>query len=253
MRTVNCVLLRVPCALAALLAAVQSAPAAFGAVFSQVGDEASYTLEDNGMVFNPINTPGTTSLISGNLSDGTKYNAVYIFSIPALPAGDVVATADLEFRASVGPGTTFNADLHGIGFQNSTDALLDFWNSDSPELGTSKLQDNILTPGIGSGFLVHTDVSGGAALAAYLQGFYSANPSYVGGDYVFLRLNPDADPGLVNQYYLVEAAPIDNQPILTVTTVAVPEPSTLVIAFLALLGMSMTTVRGGRVNRLDSL
>jgi hypothetical protein len=245
MRMVDCVVLRASCSLAAVLALVFSAPAATGAVFSQLGDEASYTLEDNGTVFNPVNTPGTTSLIIGNLSDGSKYNAVYIFAVPALPAGDVVATADLELRASVAPGTTFNADLHGIGFQNSIDPVLDFWNSNLPESGAIKLQDNILTPGIGSGFELHTDTVGGAALAAYLQAFYSANPAYAGGEYVFLRLNPDADPGSVNEYYTVGAAPLDGLPILTITTLAVPEPSTFAMAFLALIGISITARRRG--------
>jgi len=249
MRTTERCVLRTSCALAALLATVFAVPSAPVAVFSQLGDEASYTLENNDAVFNPINTPGTISLIVGNLSDGTMYNAVYIFAVPALPVGDVVATAGLEFRASVAPGTTFNADLHGIGFQNSTDPILDFWNSNLPELGAIKLQDNILTPGIGSGFDQTTDAVGGAALAAYLQTFYTANPAYAGGEYVFLRLNPDANPGSVNEYYVVGAAPLDGLPILTITTLAVPEPAAFAMALLGLIGMSIAArLRATRVS-----
>jgi hypothetical protein len=145
-------------------------------------------------------------LWAGSRTDG-HYNAIYIFPMPVLRPNEYITHANLRSAtgAKVGP-IDFNLDLYAIGFQNSTDPLLAFLNGDEPELGATKLQDNILTPASPANTPFETSDAGDAALATYMNGFYAEAAAYTGGSYLFIRLNPDQVPGATQAYFEVLSA-----------------------------------------------
>jgi arylsulfatase A-like enzyme len=128
---------------------------------------------------------------NNNATPGGR-NAVLVFPLPALPAGDGVLSAQLVFTVSGRVGSpTFNGDLWGIGFQAGTSPLLKYFEADEGDAGNAKLADNVLTPTTSAGPVVVNC----AGLTDYVRDFYTTNLAYDGGTYLFLRLNPDADAG----------------------------------------------------------
>jgi hypothetical protein len=145
--------------------------------------------------------------------------------------------------------TDFNGDLYGIGFQTSTTPIKKYYEADNdPDVNVALLQNNILTPSVVSGspsFPLPVDTSdtaltgGDALLGNYIQAFYTANPTYAGGTYVFLRVNPDVNlaGSTNNNGYVPGGAPLSgadtvtDNAILTLTTV--PEPSSFAAAGVA--------------------
>jgi hypothetical protein len=180
--------------------------------------------------------PGVRSIwYLGNDSVYTS-EEVFVFLLPVLGVNETVDGANLKFYAEALGTPLFNVDLYGIGINESGEPLVEFLDSDIPDAGNTRLQNNLLTPlNAGDANLVRTtDATGGAALATYLSNFYTDNPGYAGGSYVYLRLNPDGTEsvpltgqwrvalngsGLINDPY---------EPILSFTTV--PEPSTVALA-----------------------
>lgn len=151
--------------------------------------------------------------------------AVFLFELPPLPQGASLAGATLSFQNLGKQGGTFNADLWGLGFQQNTNPSIAYFEADTGDAGHTKLQNNLLTPSTPDGTLVTTSVD--AALGAYLQGFYDANPGYAGsGSYVALRLNPDADSGNGNSGWNVASKENSAGPApkLTFTTAGGPPP-----------------------------
>ncbi len=159
-------------------------------------------------------TQGVTTIRIGANSGGR--NAVVLFLLPVLGAGEQVVAGKLEFDVAGHSGTpTFNGDLWGIGFQSSTSPILEYFEADTGDPGNTKLQDNILIPSTPNGLVTSTN---GAVMGAYLQGFYAANPGYVGGTYAVLRLNPDANAGTGSLGWSISAYENGKPAVLTITT-----------------------------------
>lgn len=147
-------------------------------------------------------------------------NAVLIFPLPVLTAGEQVLAATLHFDVAGRSGTpTFNGDLWGIGFQASTAPMLEYFEADTGDAGNTKLQDNILTPATSNGVVNSTNTG---ALQTYLQSFYTSNPAYQGGSSAFLRLNPDANAGTTSIGWSISSAETTEAAVLTITTSATP-------------------------------
>ena len=58
----------------------------------------------------------------------------------------------------------------------------------------------------GSFIVTRVSSSPATALTQYLQDYYDDNPSYSGGKFLFLRVNPSLDVGVNNQRYMVYSA-----------------------------------------------
>ena len=155
------------------------------------GDTGNYGLRENAQV-----DAGATTVRAGASSVGGANthgrNGVLIFALPAIGQGNRISGATLTFTYGSKSGSpSFNADLWGVGFYTATTPITNCYlaaDTDSNSANT-KLQDNVLTPASAIGTITSAD------FAAYIQGFYAANPNYAGGSYVFIRINPDADPG----------------------------------------------------------
>jgi arylsulfatase A-like enzyme len=128
---------------------------------------------------------------NNNATPGGR-NAVLVFPLPAIPPDDGIVSAQLAFTVSGRVGApTFNGDLWGIGFQTDTTPMLKYFEGDTGDPGNIKLADDVLTPATTAGPVAVTV----PALADYVRAFYTNNPAYGGGTFMFLRLNPDADAG----------------------------------------------------------
>jgi arylsulfatase A-like enzyme len=134
-------------------------------------------------------------------------NAVLVLPLPALPPDSRLTGARLSVSAQSFGNPTFNADVWGLGFGTSAQPLQDYLAADS---GSGvKLVDNFLTPAgtVTNRFIrATTPPSADAAFAAWLQGFYDANPGYTGGAFATVRINPDADPGTTDRGYTICSA-----------------------------------------------
>lgn len=166
-----------------------------------------------------------------------QFNMVYVFELPTLASNQVVASADLTFQYTYRNFMNFNVDLWGIGFQNSTTPIIEFFNQNTGDSGNTKIEDNVILQSMYPS-TISTGAAGDAVLGSYIQSFYDATPGYSGGDYVFLRLNHDTLPGSAAFINVSQAADSNTVLTLDITTNPVPEPSTLAIwSLLALCGI----------------
>lgn len=229
-------LVRCTC-LAALL--IGCASVAQADTYQIVSDPADYVTRyryDTGTL---IDTEGTAgNMIVGQYVSQRGANPVFIFELPALLNGEKVSAASLtltitsSYSSQPSDGEPFNIDLWGLGFRTSTTPINQYLDADeSSEAGEEMLIDDWFKEGqySGANHVVTTDPDD-STLARYLQSFYDATPDYKGGAYVFLRINPDADPrsGTYAQTGFSIASRDSNtagsRPFLSITT-AVPEPS----------------------------
>lgn len=130
-------------------------------------------------------------------------NAVLIFPVPVPPAGLLLDTAELVVTVTR-DGASYSADLYALGVASSTSPILQYHEGAAPD-GATRLQAGIFTPSLGN--VAQTVRSAaGSGLSSYLRTFYANTPGYSGGSFVFLRMNPDADPGVNNLNYTVMSA-----------------------------------------------
>lgn len=184
--------------------------------FFLTSDPADYGIGEGPPPFVTAATGNTIRVGANNNATPGGRSAVFVFSLPALPPGEGLLSAQLLFTVSGRINApTFNGDLWGIGFQNNTTPMLKYFEADEGDAGNIKLADNVLTPTTSAG-----PVSVSApALADYLRGFYLDNPAYAGGTYVFLRLNPDADTGTGSiGWGIYTAETVTNAALLTLAT-----------------------------------
>ena len=120
-------------------------------------------------------------------------DAVLIFEIPLEEPGVNLSNVELEFtaRRRHNPGTPWSADLHLLGIYNSTTPYSSYSAYTQNNTNIHLINDAIL----GTSFPnVDTTVTReSSALIPFIQQFYKTNPSYSGGQYLFLRFSPDAD------------------------------------------------------------
>lgn len=98
----------------------------------------------------------------------------------------------------------WDADLWILGIKDDSGPILEYSESPSGNPEVVKLEDAIFdyTTSNRGETVTSNPVSG---LTQYLNSFYEANPSYAGGKYLFLRINPDADIGVNEQRYAISA------------------------------------------------
>lgn len=166
---------------------------------------------------------GSSTSSGANFSNGR--NLVYVFPLPALASGDSLSSANLRFTytgKSGSPSPSQNADLVALDINQATTPILRYSESDTPETGSLKIQDNIITSTTAAGEVTLT-AAGKTNLLAYLDSFYKANPDYPGGSNVFLRLNPDFDTNDIRGYNAVMQENSGPDPVLILSAPSITD------------------------------
>ena len=207
-------------------------------------DWLDYNLVENGST----NPHGRLLRVGAHTTGGR--NAVMLFELPPLPADHRIEQATLTLTVASTTGLTpdHNADLWVLGISDS-EPLIEYLESpDDSRPDHVLLQDNLLVGTILAG-PVFTDAQAGIRLADYLMDFYDQNPSYLRGQFVFLRLNPDSDFGNdVIEWTVGSASHADAQARPLLTLQVVPEPTTFALLFIAFLLRVGRRTGGARAN-----
>jgi arylsulfatase A-like enzyme len=180
---------------------IYSADSTLGQPVLQITTSKAYrpTSHVNDYVVNEDNTLATLGINSlrtggNNTAPVGGRNAVVLFELPVLQTNEILTSARLDFSVLSRAGTpTFNIDLWSLGISNSAAQFFKYFEGDSGDPNAVKIEDNVITPSITAATNLSTSITNG--LTGYLQNFYTNNPGYAGGKYLFLRFTPDADAG----------------------------------------------------------
>ena len=127
-----------------LLVACLGLPCAFAADYPVTCVAEDYVICEGPPAFSVQGN--TTIRIGANNNNGSPggRNAVMIFPLPVLGAGEQPATTTLTVNVAGRSGSpSFTADLWGIGFQAGTPPLLEYCEANTGDTGNTKLQDNV--------------------------------------------------------------------------------------------------------------
>ena len=165
-----------------------------GFQISVTGNQNDYGIKDtNGGTTYRINN---NELVVGALDHWENViggDAVLIFEIPLEEPGFNLSNIELEFtaRRRHNPGIPWSADLHLLGIYNSTTPYTSYSAYTQNNSNIHLINDAILGTSFPNADTTVTRES--SALIPFIQQFYKTNPSYSGGQYLFLRFSPDAD------------------------------------------------------------
>jgi len=190
---------------------------------------------------------GEGELRVGLLGNNMFRVAILMFQLPVLAPGETVTNAVLNTRFGVtsGPGFNpstpplFNVDLYatrvaaGLGINNGLDWGFGASPPALPALTGTLIQNDLVTPSttLGGNQLISTNATGNANLLSYI------NSNYVGGSYIYLRLNPDVAQNLAaiggnDVGYRVFSRNFGDgsrAATLDLTIVPIPEPATVFV------------------------
>ncbi len=206
--------------------------------FSITSDPLDATVRSNGTDPNTIVDTGNFAGRIGEFFAPDAISLVLPFQLPTLGAGEVVTSANLRTQLfnKADPGNLGNADLYGLGFRTTADVLIsDFYTGSTPDnTDATVIMQGFLTPATplridGNNGFVETDTAADSALVGYLNAAYTGGA--VAGDFVFLRLSYAVDQPIPvgnSAYELLtrNAGGANEQPLLTIDSAVVPEPST---------------------------
>ena len=175
------------------------------------GDTGDFGIDESGAIID-----SRDNVYVGARAGTGGSNLILSFELPPVPVTDRVKKAYLGFEIINSPGNPTAGqviDLWAIGISDG-ERLAEFLESDvetgAPDRADNlKLQDSIITNENHFARNFSSDAAA-ASLAAYLNGFYEANPDYAGGKFLQLRLNPDSDFGAVNRAWTVANADVEN-------------------------------------------
>jgi hypothetical protein len=183
--------------------------------------------------------------------------AVFVFELPAIPAGTFVSQATFNVRASNSGSTpTFNGDLYGLTGRTSPAVLAaDFYSGTFGGDATDAvaLQDNAFTPPGVTNFSWTDFALSPPALTSYLNSTYALLPGS-GARYAFVRVSPDFTtfPGVAGTYFGYQFTcgewGTDGGPRLSITYVT-PEPGSAAVTVGAFTGWSLLARRRASRNR----
>ncbi|WP_269538023.1 right-handed parallel beta-helix repeat-containing protein [Cerasicoccus fimbriatus] len=182
-----------------------------------LGSEADNHINDDGTE----TWSGNVSSRIGGSSGTTEGAVVYVFQLPELLDGQMIANANIRFSLITIANGPFigNADLYGLPWRESpvVSAATDFYNGAfGNDYYSTPIQQAIMvnSESIGS---ISSNADGNFHLAQYLNAQYADGAE--GGDYVFLRVNSDQIDHLPYRYWSVATADHtdpDFRPVLTV-------------------------------------
>lgn len=207
-----------------------------------------FTLDENNAAIN--NTGATSTNRVGALTNrGGGRNVLFMVDLPVLGENEHVSEAAFQFLLTNNTGNlnaTIGADLWALGIfgDDAQSRALGLFVESETDTDAShiKIADDLLTASTASDQIIRTDDIASDKLVQILAAFYDANPNYDGGQYLYLRLNPDQNLGLTNAGW--DLAPVENishsgDPLFLIT--AVPEPVTA--AYFAFGGLALLARR----------
>ncbi|MCK5829264.1 MAG: hypothetical protein KAH20_03085 [Methylococcales bacterium] len=143
---------------------------------------------------------------------------VLVFKLPELEANEQITAATLDVDLlTIANSPEGNVDLYGLGYRNSPTVLAsDYYQGayGTDLTDATPLQDNFVTQTSLDG-LQSADTTGQINLVSYINAQYQSGAK--GGDYVFIRLNPDVADVSSYQYWEFSTANSNQVPVLTVT------------------------------------
>jgi len=239
-----------------MLAKYVSYAAALAALSMFVGQSASAAtitvsapLAD-GIVQNGNAQDAGEGVMRVGLLGGSNFRvAILMFQLPMLAPGDIVTNAVLNTRfASKSNAPSFNVDLYATRVAAGSPSMnngLDWgFGVPPPALTGTLIQNDLVTSTtvLGGNQLISTNVTGNDNLLSYL------NSNYVGGSFIYLRLNPRAaqtvgaigeDTGY-NVYSANWTSGGSRVATLDLTIVPIPEPATVfaLAGVVGILGLS---------------
>lgn len=152
------------------------------------GDAADHAL----VAGNPVTVSNGSNTLGCGANADVGRNAVLIFALPALPSGQTLKLAQLEIKAKRNFAKFWDADLFALGIKGDTTPILAYHGMSNPPplTGMSKIQDGFMDISLpDTATTVRSSLASG--LSHYIRSFYEANPNYAGGQYLFLRINPE--------------------------------------------------------------
>jgi hypothetical protein len=208
-----------------------------------------YSLEDDREVKKAGNTYENTnsnSLRVGRVGSGTAENrlrnAILVFDLSGITDTIVGAELSVYYNDSTGD-PSFNVDLYGLGFRTTPDFFspsgFEYHGANAPDSPYTLLLNNFITPS--------TSDDQYRSTTSNLLSYINSRPA--GANYVFFRLNNDAEPTSGNKYYEFRSGNDSHkEPKLKLTTQAVdvaalPEPSTLASGALGAVALAMVVRR----------
>lgn len=192
------------------------------AIALNLSSHAATHVVDGHLDDSQVNSDGTLGWV-GQQNHRVGMNAVgassvLVFELPDL-GSESVASVSLEFNVEAisTHASGLNADLYGLGYSSSSQvsggsAYIGAYDTDSNAVA---LQDNILFEAMTIGS-VSTSATGSGNLTSWIQSLYDNGAQ--AGDYAFVRLSPDVDPGVAYRYYALTSADGANSPVLTIET-----------------------------------
>ena len=208
-------------------------------VISETSDSATNALTWNG-TGNETNDNVSDNLRVGRWNTTSYRNAVFVFKLPPLPAGETVASAqfNVDYWQKQGDVAGYSVDAVAVRVAATSDVL----TSDFGTAGKTLLQSNFVTAASGGSY--GGDYTGLDATGQTTLGGFLAN-NYVAGNYVFISLNANAAVAQDGGYSFFNSRKTGTGnfvPQLVIT--AVPEPASL-----GLLGLSVVGLLGRRQAR----
>jgi hypothetical protein len=162
-----------------------------------------YRLDNNELVVGALDP--WDSVVGGD--------AVLIFEIPLEEEGYNLSNIELEFtaRRKWSPDTPWSADLHLLGIYNSTTPFSSYSAYTQSDSNIHLIKEAILGTTFSNEDTGVTSES--STLIPFIQQFYQTHPNYSGGQYLFLRISPDADTNSqAYKFYIYSANSSANKP-----------------------------------------
>ena len=155
--------------------------------------------------------PGQLTSRIGAAKSTASGALVIPFMIPAISAGEIVSSASLTFNlVGIANSVIGNVDVFGLDYRTSSTVSVDDYDASA-----TLIMDNAMTSSTSSGTVTITE----SALVDYINDQISNGATT--GDYVFLRLSPDAvESG--SSYWTVTTSNGTPKPVLTLETGSAP-------------------------------
>lgn len=208
-------------ALAGLFAATQAA-AALIEITGNTADRETYT----GPGWPGGLNGATVRVGAGGSAPHLERAAVFVFQLPIdILAADITSVSFSNTLVShAGTGWTFSFDLYALDARASSTVLASdhYAGGNDTRSGVHLIQQDFATNASLANSVLSTDSAGSISLTSFIQAQLNAGK---GGQYIFLRINPDTSPTSGGLNFATADNTTLNMVLPTLTISTIPEPS----------------------------